>query len=102
MNFLLILLIAAGLGFIPASIAESKGYSFWGWWLYGWFFFLIALIHISLLPDISKENEEKSKEKAALEMNAAEELKKYKELLDKGVITEEEYQEKKKQLLEMI
>ena len=35
-------------------------------------------------------------------MNAAEELKKYKELLDKGVITEEEYQEKKKQLLEMI
>lgn len=34
--------------------------------------------------------------------NAADELKKFKELLDQGVITEEEFQTKKAQLLKML
>lgn len=34
--------------------------------------------------------------------NAADELKKFKELLDQGVITEEEFQAKKAQLLKML
>ena len=34
--------------------------------------------------------------------NAADELKKYKELLDQGVLTEEEFQEKKEQLLKAL
>ena len=38
------LLIVAGLAFIPANIAKKKGYSFGGFWVFGFFFFLIALI----------------------------------------------------------
>ena len=38
---------------------------------------------------------------AASQPSAADELKKYKELLDSGVITQEEFQEKKKQLLNL-
>lgn len=34
--------------------------------------------------------------------NAADELKKYKELLDQGVLTEEEFQKKKEQLLKAL
>jgi hypothetical protein len=35
--------IALVLGFIPALIADSKGHDFVGWWLFGTFFFIIAL-----------------------------------------------------------
>ena len=38
--------VAIGLAFIPASIAKSKGRSFGGYWVLGFFFFLIALIII--------------------------------------------------------
>lgn len=45
------LVVAAGLGFIPASIAKNKGYSFGLWWFYGWMLFIVAIIHVSLIPD---------------------------------------------------
>ena len=35
---------AVGLAFIPASIAGKKGYSYGGFWVLGFFFFLIGLI----------------------------------------------------------
>ena len=38
------LIVAAGLAFIPASIAKKKGYSFGLWWLYGWLLFIVAII----------------------------------------------------------
>ena len=41
-----ILVIAALLGLIPAFIAQSKGRSFGGWWLYGFLLFIIAIIHV--------------------------------------------------------
>lgn len=44
-----ILIGFAGLGLIPAAIAQSKGRSFGLWWLYGIFFWIIALIHSLLL-----------------------------------------------------
>lgn len=43
--FIVTLLVGAVLGLIPATIASRKGRSFGRWWLYGTFFFLIALIH---------------------------------------------------------
>ena len=46
--YIVSLIIAAGLGFIPASIAKKKGYSFGLWWFYGWMLFIVAIIH--LLP----------------------------------------------------
>jgi len=51
------LIIAAGLAFIPANIAKSKGRSFGLWWLYGWLLFIVALIHSLLLKD---DNSQKS------------------------------------------
>lgn len=40
----LLLLLYIGLGFIPANIANKKGYSFGLYWLFGFFFFVPALI----------------------------------------------------------
>ncbi len=48
-----ILIPAFFLGLIPAAIASSKDRSFVLWWIYGFFLFLIALIHAILIkkPD---------------------------------------------------
>ena len=45
------ILVAAGLAFIPASIAKSKGYSFGLWWFYGWMIWIAAIIHVSCIRD---------------------------------------------------
>jgi len=51
---LLILWILIGL--IPAAIAQSKGKSFVGWWIYGCALFIIALPHALIMrPDQQKE-----------------------------------------------
>ena len=42
-------LIAAGIGVIPASIAASKGRSFFAWWCYGALLFIVALPHSLLI-----------------------------------------------------
>lgn len=44
-----ILLIALVLGCIPGAIAQSKGRSFVGWWLYGAALFIIALPHALII-----------------------------------------------------
>jgi len=44
-----ILIIAALIGLMPASIARSKGKSFGVWWIYGAAFFIIALPHALLM-----------------------------------------------------
>ena len=88
----LLLIFFAVLGLIPARIAKKKGYSFGLWWLFGFFFFLIALIVSLFLAD-------KNAGQKAEAINGADALAKYKELLDAGVITQEEFDAKKKQLL---
>lgn len=106
MEFIIILAIAAGLAFIPANIAKKKGYSFGLWWFYGWMLWIVAIIHVNLIPD-------KNAPQAPVQQNAvpvqpastksaADELKKYKELLDQGVITEDEFVNKKQELLKLI
>ena len=103
------LVVAAGLGFIPASIAKNKGYSFGLWWFYGWMLFIVAIIHVSLIRD---KNAQQIPINAAPQISycspsnagqsAADELKKYKELKDQGVISEEEFQAKKEHLLKLM
>lgn len=102
------LIIAAGLAFIPANIAKNKGYSFGLWWFYGWMLFIVAIIHVSCIPD--KNAQQILAQSAAQapyapilnsERSVADEIKKYKELMDQGVITEEEFQAKKRQLLKL-
>jgi len=97
------LAIAALLGLIPANIAKEKGYSFGLWWFYGWMLFIVAIIHVQFIPN---KNEDSSSYRSSsipytppMQMSASEELKQYKELLDQGVITQEDYDKKKKQIM---
>lgn len=95
MELVLSLVIAAGLAFIPANIAKNKGKSFGLWWFYGWMLFIVALIHSLLLPDPNAQ----AVVMQAQSISKADEIMKYKSLLDAGVITKEEFEVKKKQLL---
>ena len=103
MYFIFVLAIAAGLGLIPANIAKNKGYSFGLWWFYGWMLFIVAIIHVQFIPDKNapqnKENISSIPSASSNIQSAADEIKKYKELLDQGVLTEEEFNMKKEQLL---
>ena len=94
--YLIVLAIAAGLGFIPANIAKKKGYSFGLWWFYGWMLFIVAIIHVNLIPD---KNAQAEAVQGSAALGAADALKQFKELLDAGAITQEEYDAKKRQLL---
>lgn len=113
MAYVLGLIIAAGLGLIPANIAKKKGYSFGLWWFYGWMLFIVAIIHVQFIPD------KNAPQNGAPNVNggganylpqngvmapqsAADELRKYKELFDEGVLTEAEFQAKKEQLLKLM
>lgn len=103
------LIVAAGLAFIPANIAKRKGYSFGLWWFYGWMLFIVAIIHVNCIPDknaqqtpIYQNNSISHCPPSNVGQSAADELKKYKELFDQGVITEQEFQAKKEQLLKLL
>jgi hypothetical protein len=45
------------LGIIPAIIAQSKGRSFFGWYIYGVLLFLIALVHSLVISKPIKATE---------------------------------------------
>jgi len=53
MEFFLVWIIG---GIIVAMIASSKGYSGFGWFLYGCLILPIALVHALLLGNIDQEN----------------------------------------------
>ena len=95
------LCIAALLGLIPANIAKEKGYSFGLWWFYGWMLFIVAIIHVTLLPDMNQQSNRShtiAYTPSSLS-SAADELSKYKKMLDEGAITPEAYEHTKKQIL---
>ena len=59
------------------------------------------LFHLSsLIPD--KNTQQAPSPASPAGQSAADELKKYKELLDQGIITEDEFQNKKAQLLSLL
>ncbi|MBR0403791.1 MAG: SHOCT domain-containing protein [Eggerthellaceae bacterium] len=80
-----VLILSLLLAVIPARIAKGKGYSFGGFYVFGFFFFIIALIVALVMKD---KNESKP-----------DQLLQYKKLLDEGVITQEEFDKKKSELL---
>jgi len=51
-----VLLIAVLLGLIPAFIAQSKGRSFGAWWLYGALLFIVAIIHVLIVPSLNPDS----------------------------------------------
>ena len=54
-----LLLIAILIGLIPAAIAQSKGRSFVGFWIYGALLFIVALPHSLIMKSNPKVIEEK-------------------------------------------
>ena len=93
------LTIKITLGIIVGNIAKKKGYGFWGFFILGFVFFFIGLI-VSLC--LSNKNEQAKTIAEALNYSSnseCDELLKLKKLLDSGVITGEEFDAKKKQLL---
>ena len=82
-----VLIWAILIGLIPGFIAKTEGYSFFSWWIYGALLFIIAIIHVFLIPN--KKN---------IEQKVLNELEKYKKLLKEGIISEEEFQLKKEEL----
>jgi hypothetical protein len=53
---MLIVIVAVIIGVIPGAIAQTKGHSFVGWWLYGAALFIVALPHAPLLkPDARRQ-----------------------------------------------
>jgi len=45
--------LMAVLGLLPAFIARKKGRTFWKWWIYSFFLFPIALVHVLLVGHTS-------------------------------------------------
>lgn len=88
----IVLLIALWVvsGFIAKGIGEKKGYGAGLSFCAGFFLFILGIIIMAVLPDKS------GKEKA---VTSADALLKYKELLDAGAISQEEFDAKKKELL---
>lgn len=101
-----ILVLAILIGLIPAIIAQGKGRSFLGWWLFGALLFIVALPIILVLDPLP--GSQKAKEMAALTHNApgargptsvADEIAKAKHLLDTGALTQAEFEQIKRRLL---
>lgn len=51
---IVVFLVLICLPFVPASIAERKGRSFFLWYLYGLFLWLVAVIHAACLQPNSR------------------------------------------------
>lgn len=101
--FFVIIAIAVALALIPATIARKKGYGFVGFFVLGIFFFLIALIVALCLDDKTKRTASIVIAPDSFSTNGnistADEIQKFKKLLDSGVISQEEFEAKKRELL---
>ena len=121
MIFLLLffkLAISVALGFIPAYLARKKGYSYGLFWLFGFFLFLPALIVACCIEDKTKPKPPTTVYVAQPYVqpyapsaapaapsdspSPVDELQRYKDLLDRGAISQEEYDAVKAKLLNKI
>ena len=83
-------------GFITRAIADSKGYDGGFWW--GFFLGLLGLIVVAVRPTMTKVESDQGNTAAsytqALERLAA--------MREQGILTEEEFKEKKQEILDRI
>lgn len=88
-----IIIACAIIGCLPAAIAQSKGRSFVGWWIYGALLFIVALPHSLMLKPEPKPAPKPTA------TDVADELTKFADLKERGVITEEEFQVHKARIM---
>ena len=82
-------------GAITKSIMKKKGYK--SGFVWGFFLGIIGLIIVACYPNLNAQaNTIQSPQQTSID-----ELMKYKQLLDSGAITQEEYESKKKQILNL-
>ena len=83
-------------GFITRAIADSKGYDGGFWW--GFFLGLLGLIVVAVRPNQRKPVQDKSVKAA----NYTQALERLASMRDQGILTEEEFNEKKQEILKRI
>ncbi|MGN0576120.1 MAG: SHOCT domain-containing protein [Ruminococcus sp.] len=99
----IVILVVLGIvyGAISRGIYKSKGYSAGFWW--GFFFGLIGIFIVICIPKkekmINYDSNNNNCDFIDDDYDESEEIKKFKQLLDNGLITEEEFSAKKKQIL---
>lgn len=86
--FLFVIVVAAVFAVVTARIGVKKGYSRAGFCALGFFLGIIGLVIALVVPS-----------KAAQDAEMADSLLKYKRLLDEGIITPAEFEQKKSELL---
>ena len=76
------------LAFVAGKLAQSKGKSYYEYFLIGALLPVVGLVVALLIPGKGESEQDKAKA-----------LREYKSLLDDGAITQEEYDAKKKELM---
>lgn len=95
-------IILIALAFIPATIAKLKGRSFIAWWVLGLFGFIVAFPISVYIKKLSKTAPKKSggdTEEEAHESDIYSKIESLSKLKEKGIISQDEYESKKKELL---
>lgn len=95
---MIVLGVKVGLAILVGKIAQNKGYGFAGFFILGLFFFFIGLI-IALCLSNKKEQVPNITNVINTPTESSDEILKLKKLLDENIITQEEFDAKKKQLL---
>lgn len=90
--YLILFIVLLGLANVPARIASDKGYSYSAFYLFGLALFIPALIVSLLIQDKGQPDNMDTR-------STADELLKYKQLLDAGAISSAEYHAIKENLL---
>ena len=95
------IVFCVGFGLLSGYINEKKGCNYWtGFWC-GFIFGVLGLIIVAVQKNQNVNSTPTTNINNNTIQNNANELKAYKELLDSGAITQEEYETKKKQLLNL-
>lgn len=83
-------------GLITRSVASSKGYDGGFWW--GFFLGILGLIVVAVRPTMTKVESDQGNTAA----NYTQALERLAAMRDQGILTEEEFKEKKQEILDRI
>jgi len=100
-NFGIILIVAAIIGLIPATIAYKKGYNFLGWWFFGFGLFIVALPYAIVMKRADNELLEKTKEDNNFSRIVSD-LANLKAIKDTGALSEEAYEARESELKQQL